>query len=37
MKKAPEKVIEEEKAKLADYIEKREAVQSRLKDLEELA
>ncbi|WP_139892626.1 valine--tRNA ligase [Bacillus sp. D386] len=37
MKKAPEKVIEEEKAKLADYVEKREAVQSRLKDLEELA
>ena len=37
MKKAPEKVIEEEKAKLADYVEKREAVQGRLKDLEELA
>ncbi|PQD96355.1 valine--tRNA ligase [Pradoshia eiseniae] len=37
MKKAPEKVIEEERAKLADYLEKREAVQNRLKDLEELA
>ncbi|WP_455661941.1 valine--tRNA ligase [Pradoshia sp.] len=37
MKKAPEKVIEEERAKLADYMEKREAVQNRLKDLEELA
>ena len=37
MKKAPEKVIEEERAKLADYLEKREAVQKRLKDLEELA
>lgn len=37
MKKAPEKVIEEERSKLADYQEKYEAVQNRIKDMEELA
>ncbi|PLR83130.1 valine--tRNA ligase [Bacillus sp. V33-4] len=33
VKKAPQKVIDEERAKEKDYLEKREAVQSRIKEL----
>ena len=36
MKKAPEKVIEEERAKEKDYLEKRDAVIHRINELKQL-